>query len=56
MKYLLDANAWIGHLRQTAPEVTRKLGMHPRKMQRGHPLLDPALFGLFCFTVFEGFW
>ena len=30
MKYLLDANAWIGHLRQTAPEVTRKLGMHPR--------------------------
>jgi tRNA(fMet)-specific endonuclease VapC len=30
MKYLLDANAWIGHLRQTAPEVTRKLSTHPR--------------------------
>jgi hypothetical protein len=22
MKYLLDANAWIGHLRQTYPTVT----------------------------------
>lgn len=25
MKYLLDANAWIGHLRQTAPEVSRSV-------------------------------
>ena len=30
MKYLLDANAWIAHLRQTAPEVMRKLSTHPR--------------------------
>lgn len=30
MKYLLDANAWIGHLRQTSPEVSRKLALHPR--------------------------
>lgn len=30
MKFLLDSNAWIGHLRQTAPEVTRRLGTHPR--------------------------
>ena len=25
MKYLLDSNAWIGHLRQTAPSVTLRL-------------------------------
>jgi tRNA(fMet)-specific endonuclease VapC len=30
MKFLLDANAWIGHLRQTAPEVSRHLSLHPR--------------------------
>ena len=29
MTYLLDANAWIGHLRQNSPEVTRRLGQHP---------------------------
>jgi tRNA(fMet)-specific endonuclease VapC len=29
MPYLLDANAWIGHLRQTAPTVTQRLSQHP---------------------------
>src|SRR5205809_80396 len=29
MKYLLDSNAWIGHLRQTAPAVTARLRQHP---------------------------
>ena len=28
MKYLLDANAWIGHLRQNSPAVTQRLGQH----------------------------
>lgn len=26
MKYLLDSNAWIGHLRQNCPEITLRLG------------------------------
>ncbi len=30
MKYLLDANAWIGHLRQSAPAVSRRLALRPR--------------------------
>jgi tRNA(fMet)-specific endonuclease VapC len=29
MKFLLDANAWIGHLRQTTPSVTQRLSQHP---------------------------
>ncbi len=29
MNFLLDANAWIGHLRQTTPTVTRRLSQHP---------------------------
>jgi tRNA(fMet)-specific endonuclease VapC len=29
MKFLLDANAWIGHLRQTSPTVTHRLSQHP---------------------------
>ena len=29
MTYLLDANAWIGHLRQTSPSVTVRLSQHP---------------------------
>jgi len=29
MKFLLDANAWIGHLRQTSPAVTARLSQHP---------------------------
>jgi tRNA(fMet)-specific endonuclease VapC len=29
MTFLLDANAWIGHLRQTAPAVTVHLGQYP---------------------------
>lgn len=29
MRFLLDANAWIGHLRQTSPSVTHHLGLHP---------------------------
>ena len=29
MKYLLDSNAWIGHLRQTAPSVTLRLKQNP---------------------------
>jgi predicted nucleic acid-binding protein len=29
MKFLLDANAWIGHLRQTSPTVTHHLSQHP---------------------------
>src|SRR5262245_25665403 len=29
MTYLLDANAWIGHLRQTSPSVTQHLQQHP---------------------------
>ncbi len=28
MIYLLDANAWIGHLRQTYPTVTHRLNQH----------------------------
>jgi tRNA(fMet)-specific endonuclease VapC len=28
MKYLLDANAWIGHLRRTSPTVTQRLQQH----------------------------
>ncbi len=28
MKYLLDANAWIGHLRQNNPYVTQCLSQH----------------------------
>ena len=29
MKFLLDANAWIAHLRQTSPTVTNRLSQHP---------------------------
>jgi tRNA(fMet)-specific endonuclease VapC len=29
MKFLLDANAWIGHLRQSSPTVTHRLSQHP---------------------------
>jgi tRNA(fMet)-specific endonuclease VapC len=29
MTYLLDSNAWIGHLRQTCPTVTARLNQHP---------------------------
>jgi tRNA(fMet)-specific endonuclease VapC len=29
MKFLLDANAWIGHLRQTSPTVTHRLSQYP---------------------------
>jgi tRNA(fMet)-specific endonuclease VapC len=29
MKFLLDANAWIAHLRQTWPSVTQRLSQHP---------------------------
>jgi tRNA(fMet)-specific endonuclease VapC len=29
MKFLLDANAWIGHFRQTTPLVTQNLNKHP---------------------------
>lgn len=29
MIYLLDTNAWIGHLRQTFPAVTARLSQHP---------------------------
>jgi len=29
MAFLLDANAWIGHLRQTSPTVTLHLSQHP---------------------------
>ena len=29
MRFLLDANAWIGHLRQTSPKVTQRLQQHP---------------------------
>jgi tRNA(fMet)-specific endonuclease VapC len=29
MKFLLDSNAWIGHLRQKAPTVTARLRQHP---------------------------
>ena len=29
MNYLLDANAWIGHLRQKSPTVTQRLQQHP---------------------------
>ncbi len=29
MKYLLDSNAWIGHLRQSSPTVTQRLSQHP---------------------------
>jgi tRNA(fMet)-specific endonuclease VapC len=29
MNFLLDANAWIGHLRQTSPTVTKRLKQHP---------------------------
>jgi tRNA(fMet)-specific endonuclease VapC len=29
MTYLLDTNAWIGHLRQTCPAVTARLSQHP---------------------------
>lgn len=28
MRYLLDSNAWIGHFRQTSPEVTRHLRLY----------------------------
>jgi tRNA(fMet)-specific endonuclease VapC len=28
MKFLLDSNAWIGHLRQTNPSVTHHLSLH----------------------------
>jgi tRNA(fMet)-specific endonuclease VapC len=28
MKFLLDSNAWIGHLRQSSPSVTRYLRQH----------------------------
>ncbi|MCI0641968.1 MAG: type II toxin-antitoxin system VapC family toxin [Gemmataceae bacterium] len=28
MKFLLDANAWIGHMRQTSPSVTHRLRLH----------------------------
>ncbi|MCI0642827.1 MAG: type II toxin-antitoxin system VapC family toxin [Gemmataceae bacterium] len=28
MKFLLDANAWIGHMRQTGPWVTHRLRLH----------------------------
>jgi tRNA(fMet)-specific endonuclease VapC len=61
MKYLLDANAWIGHLRQTAPEVSRRLALHPRNdivlcsvvlaellygVERSAPSQRPANLGL----------
>ena len=29
MKFLLDANAWIGHLRHTSPTVTHRLSQYP---------------------------
>lgn len=29
MRFLLDTNAWIGHLRQTSPTVTQHLSKHP---------------------------
>src|SRR5216684_4707446 len=29
MKFLLDTNAWIGHLRQKSPTVSYRLGQHP---------------------------
>lgn len=29
MKYLLDANAWIAHFRQTSPNVTARLRTEP---------------------------
>jgi tRNA(fMet)-specific endonuclease VapC len=29
MKFLLDSNAWVGHLRQTSPTVTGRLRQHP---------------------------
>lgn len=29
MTFLLDSNAWIGHLRQTSPPVTARLRQHP---------------------------
>lgn len=28
MRFLLDTNAWIGHLRQTSPSVTQRLKQH----------------------------
>lgn len=28
MKFLVDANVWIGHLRQTSPSVTHRLRQH----------------------------
>jgi predicted nucleic acid-binding protein len=29
MPFLLDTNAWIGHLRQTSPAVTHHLSLQP---------------------------
>jgi tRNA(fMet)-specific endonuclease VapC len=29
MRFLLDANAWIAHLRKTSPALTQRLSQHP---------------------------
>ncbi len=61
MNSLLDANAWIGHLRQTTPMVTQRLSQHPASdvalcsmvlaelldgAQRSHPSYRAANFAL----------
>ena len=47
MIYLLDSNAWIGHLRQTAPTVTgRLMQVHPDDVALCSIVLAELLFGV----------
>ena len=47
MKFLLDANAWIGHLRQTSPPVSQRLHQHlPAEVVLCSVVLAELLYGV----------